>query len=55
MGMRVRAVWKPDEQLGRTAENILYWAPTGEPDIPVTAAGTNAWHAKQAAEAREQG
>ena len=54
MGMRVRAVWKPDDELGRTAENILYWEPTGEPDIPVTAAGTNAWHAKQAA-AGEQG
>ncbi len=49
MGMRVRAVWKPDEQLGRTAENILCWEPTGEPDIPVGEAGTGAWHAKQAA------
>ena len=54
MGMRVRAVWKPDDQLGRTAENILHWAPTGEPDVPVDAAGTNAWHAKQAAGSGER-
>ena len=35
IGMRVRAVWKPDEELGPTAENVLYWEPRGEPDVPV--------------------
>ena len=43
IGMRVRAVWKPDDQLGPTAENILYWEPTGEPDVPVEEAGNRAW------------
>jgi uncharacterized OB-fold protein len=43
IGMRVRAVWKSDDQLGPTAENILYWAPTGEPDVPVAEAGNRAW------------
>jgi len=32
MGMRVKAVWKPREQWGTTAENISHFAPTGEPD-----------------------
>jgi uncharacterized OB-fold protein len=34
MGMRVRAVWKPREDWGTTAENIEYFKPTGEPDAP---------------------
>ena len=34
MGMRVKAVWKPREQWGTTAENIEYFQPTGEPDAP---------------------
>jgi uncharacterized OB-fold protein len=32
MGMRVRAVWKPQDQWGTTIENISHFAPTGEPD-----------------------
>ena len=32
IGMRVRAVWKPDDELETSAANILGWAPTGEPD-----------------------
>ena len=32
IGMRVRAVWKPDDQLETSAANILGWGPTGEPD-----------------------
>ena len=32
IGMRVRAVWKPDDELDTSAANILGWAPTGEPD-----------------------
>ena len=32
IGMRVRAVWKPDDELETSAANIVGWAPTGEPD-----------------------
>jgi len=46
IGMRVHAVWKPDEELGATAENVLHWAPTGESDVPVAEAGNRAWSAK---------
>jgi hypothetical protein len=49
IGMRVRAVWKPDDELGATAENVLYWEPTGEPDVPVAESGNRAWALKQAA------
>jgi len=34
MGMRVRAVWKPQEEWGTTSENIDHFEPTGEPDAP---------------------
>jgi uncharacterized OB-fold protein len=34
MGMRVEAVWKPREEWGPSAENIRYFKPTGEPDVP---------------------
>lgn len=36
MGMRVRARWKPDDQLEASATNILGWEPTGEPDVVIT-------------------
>lgn len=36
IGLRVRAVWKPDDELGETAENVLGWEPTGEPDVVIT-------------------
>ena len=36
IGMRVRAVWRPDEELETSAANILGWAPTDEPDEVVT-------------------
>jgi uncharacterized OB-fold protein len=32
MGMRVRAVWKPREEWGSTADTISHFTPTGEPD-----------------------
>src|SRR3954454_11668018 len=32
MGLRVKAVWKPEDQWGTTIENISHFAPTGEPD-----------------------
>ena len=36
-------MWKPEEDLGATAENVLYWEPTGELDVPVDRAGNRAW------------
>ncbi len=33
IGLRVRAVWKPDDELEESAANILHWEPTGEPDV----------------------
>jgi uncharacterized protein len=32
MGMRVQAVWKPQEEWGLGIDNIEYFKPTGEPD-----------------------
>ncbi len=32
MGMRVKAVWRPEEKWGTSMENISHFAPTGEPD-----------------------
>lgn len=34
IGMRVRAVWVPQEELGPTLESIRWFEPTGEPDVP---------------------
>lgn len=50
IGMRVEAVWKPDDEIGRTAENILYWRPTGEPDVPFEEAGVRRWRSTHAPE-----
>jgi|TARA_Y100000780_G_scaffold222237_1_gene231213 hypothetical protein len=47
IGMRVRAVWRPDDELGTTAENIRHWEPTGEPDVPLEGAGNRSFHASQ--------
>jgi uncharacterized OB-fold protein len=33
-GMRVEAVWVPDEEIGPTLESIRYFRPNGEPDAP---------------------
>lgn len=35
LGTRVRAVWKPDDELEMSATNILGWEPTGEPDVDI--------------------
>lgn len=43
IGLRVEAVWKDDAELGRTAENIRWWRPTGEPDVPFDEAGVRRW------------
>ncbi|MDH4169650.1 MAG: OB-fold domain-containing protein [Acidimicrobiia bacterium] len=48
IGTRVKAVWKPDDQLGRTAENILYWKPTGEDPLPLEQSGTRGFSYRQA-------
>jgi uncharacterized OB-fold protein len=32
IGMRVEAVWVPDEEVGPTLESVRYFRPTGEPD-----------------------
>lgn len=34
MGMRVQAVWRPEEQWDHTLRNISHFAPSGEPDAP---------------------
>ena len=34
MGMRVKAAWKPRGEWGPTMENIKWFEPTGEPDVP---------------------
>ena len=34
MGMRVEAVWKPESEWEPSAENIRYFKPSGEPDVP---------------------
>ena len=35
MGMRVRAVWKPEEEWETSFENIRYFEPSGEPDVSI--------------------
>ena len=34
MGMRVEAVWAPKETWSTTFENIRYFRPIDEPDVP---------------------
>jgi len=34
MGMRVEALWVPDEELRPSMESIRYFRPSGEPDAP---------------------
>jgi len=34
LGLRVRAVWRPREEWGTSAENITHFGPAGEPDAP---------------------
>lgn len=36
MGLRVEAVWKDDDELTTSLENIKWWRPTGEPDADPT-------------------
>ena len=37
IGMRVEAVWTEEPRKGLLADDILYFRPTGEPDVPVEA------------------
>jgi uncharacterized OB-fold protein len=39
IGMRVQAVWRPREQWEPTFENIRWFKPSGEPDVPVERLG----------------
>ncbi len=39
VGMRVEAVWKDRSEWGPTFENISYFRPTGEPDVPAETLG----------------
>ena len=34
MGMRVQAVWAPEEEWDITLNNIRYFKPIDEPDVP---------------------
>ena len=34
MGMRVKAEWVDDAEMGETLESIKYFVPNGEPDVP---------------------
>lgn len=34
MGMRVKAVWRPQDEWDHTLRNVSHFAPTGEPDAP---------------------
>jgi uncharacterized OB-fold protein len=36
IGLRVKAVWKPDDCLEESAANILKWVPSGEPDVELS-------------------
>jgi uncharacterized protein len=42
MGMRVEAVWVPDDEIGPTLESIRYFRPNGEPDAPFESYKDNA-------------
>lgn len=39
VGMRVEAVWKDRSEWGTTFENIAYFRPSGEPDVPAEKLG----------------
>ncbi len=39
IGMRVEAVWKPEEEWDYAMENISYFRPLDEPDVPIDEIG----------------
>jgi uncharacterized OB-fold protein len=40
MGQRVQAVWKPEEEWDYAMDNIRYFKPIDEPDVPVDVIGS---------------
>ena len=40
IGQRVEAVWKPQREWGYAMDNIRYFRPVDEPDVPVARIGT---------------
>ena len=43
IGMRVEAVWVPDEELKPTLESVRYFKPIDEPDVEVHQPGEHGW------------
>ena len=43
IGMRVEAVWVPDEEIKPTLESIRYFRPIDEPDVDVHQPGEHGW------------
>jgi uncharacterized OB-fold protein len=43
IGMRVEAVWVPDDEIGPTLESIRYFRPNDEPDAEVQQPGEFGW------------
>lgn len=41
VGMRLTSVWVDDDELTTSFENIKWWAPTGEPDVPTSELNAN--------------
>ena len=39
IGQRVQAVWKPEEEWGHAMDNIRYFKPIDEPDVPIEQIG----------------
>ena len=39
IGQRVQAVWKPEDEWGYSMDNIRYFKPIDEPDVPVEMIG----------------
>ena len=35
IGMKVKAVWRPEEEWGLSMDNIKYFVPTGDPDVDI--------------------
>lgn len=43
IGMRVEAVWVPDDEIKATLESVRYFRPNGEPDVAVEQPGEHGW------------
>jgi len=43
IGMRVEAVWVPDDEIKPTLESIKYFRPLDEPDVDVRQPGEHGW------------